>query len=106
MRDPFARAFYSSNAWRECREAYRKSAGNLCENCLKSGMIEAGSKTKPLQVHHIKELTPQNINDPNITLNWGNLMLLCDACHKKMHKRKRRYEIGEDGGLRIESTPP
>lgn len=100
MRDGFAREFYSSNAWRECRENYRKSVGNLCENCLRSGLIEPG-----IEVHHIKKLTPENIGDPRITLCWDNLELLCDRCHKLAHKRKRRFEIDENGRLTIRDTP-
>lgn len=100
MRDPFARAFYSSNAWANCREAYRKSVGNLCENCLKNGLIEPGT-----EVHHIKKLTPQNINDPNVTLCWNNLELLCDECHKAAHKKKRRFVIDKHGALTIRDTP-
>ena len=100
MRDAFARQFYSSGAWAECRELYRKSVADLCENCLKNGMI-----TPAEGVHHKIRLTPQNINNPAVTLNWENLEALCEKCHKIAHKRKRRYQIGADGKLRIKDTP-
>ena len=100
MRDPFARQFYSSGAWADCREAYRKSIGNLCENCLKNGQINPVD-----EVHHKIRLTPQNINDPNVTLNWKNLEGLCERCHKLAHKRKRRYNVDESGRLSILDTP-
>lgn len=100
MRDPFARQFYSSGAWRECRKAYRKSVGNLCENCLKIGKI-----TPADEVHHKIRLTPKNINDPNITLNWDNLQALCETCHKSLRKMKRRYNVDESGRLSILDAP-
>ena len=100
VRDAFARRFYSSGAWADCRAAYRESVANLCENCLKCGMI-----TPADEVHHKIRLTPANINDPTVTLNWENLEALCEKCHKLAHKRKRRYQVGEDGELRIRDTP-
>ena len=100
MRDLFARKFYSSGAWADCREAYRKSVGNLCESCLKMGQISPVD-----EVHHKIRLTPQNIDDPNVTLNWKNLEALCEKCHKLAHKKKRRWMVGEDGELTIRDTP-
>lgn len=100
MREEFARQFYSSGSWANCREGYRKSVGNLCENCLKNGMIEPAQ-----EVHHKIKLTPKNINNPNVTLNWDNLEALCGKCHKAAHKRKRRYRIDESGRLKIRGTP-
>ena len=38
-------------------------------------------------MHHIIELTPDNINNPSISLNPRNLMLLCNDCHNKLHHR-------------------
>ena len=71
----FARKFYKSRAWKDCREAYFISQHGLCERCPGAGKI----------VHHIIELTPENINDPNITLNWELLQLLCQECHNQEH---------------------
>ena len=93
----FAKGFYTSKAWVDCREAYRRSVGGLCERCLKNGLITAG-----VIVHHKIHLTPDNINDPNITLNWGNLELLCRDCHADEHTRhKRRYRVDERGRVTI-----
>lgn len=33
------------------------------------------------EVHHIIELNPNNVNDPNICLNESNLQSLCHECH-------------------------
>ena len=51
----FARAFYQSRAWKDCREAYRKSVGGLCESCLAAGIYTPGKV-----VHHRQPLTPDN----------------------------------------------
>ena len=50
------------------------------------------------EVHHIKFITPNNINDPSITLNWNNLVALCREHHRARHgARQRRYEVDEWG---------
>ena len=72
----FAQAFYKSRAWRDCRKAYKASRiqadGGLCEVCHEAlGYI----------VHHKIQLTPENINDPSITLNPALLSYECKACH-------------------------
>lgn len=100
MRREFARAFYSGGAWKKCRALYAKSVGGVCERCIKKGMI------KPIdEVHHKIALTPENINDPEITLNWNNLEGLCETCHKTMRKNKKRYFVGEDGRITIPTSP-
>ena len=92
MRD-FAKAFYTSQAWANTRAAYAKSVGYLCEECAKEG------KTVPGEiVHHKIHLTPQNITNPDITLNFQNLEYVCRECHAKIHsRRKRRFSIDENG---------
>lgn len=91
----FAKAFYSSTAWKLTREAYRKSVGGLCESCLSKGQYKAGEI-----VHHKVHLTPNNINDPSISLNFENLCLLCRDCHGKEHDKViRRYKVDELGRI-------
>ena len=54
-------------------------------------------------VHHKKPITPENITDPNVTLSFDNLELVCRDCHAKEHeiiyarKRNRRYTVDKDG---------
>ena len=68
----FAAAFYNSPAWRSTRVNFMKSRAYLCERCMKEG------RYKPAEiVHHKVYLTPENINNPAITLNWDNLEALC-----------------------------
>ena len=75
MAKEFAKAFYKSKAWLECRAAYIQSVFGLCEKCQRPGWI----------VHHKETLTPANINDPNVTLNWDRLEYLCIDCHNGEH---------------------
>lgn len=75
MAKEWAKAFYKSKVWQQCREGYIASVFGLCERCQRPGYI----------VHHKELLTPQNINDPEVTLNWEKLEYLCQDCHNKEH---------------------
>lgn len=90
----FARIFYSSKAWKDCRKAYTKSKGGLCERCLSNGLITPGEI-----VHHKIHLTPDNISNEDITLNWNNLQLLCRDCHAATHKPAKRFSVDEMGRI-------
>ena len=106
MAQEFARAFYDSPAWRSTRDTYRQLKRGLCEDCLARGVI-----TPATEVHHIEPLTPQNITDPLIALNYDNLALLCHACHVARHatldkstragrkRAQRRYFVRPDGSV-------
>lgn len=80
MAKDFATPFYNSSAWRACRAAYIKKRYGLCEDCLARGDITPG-----VIVHHIIPITPDNINNPGITLSFSNLRLLCRDCHAAVH---------------------
>ena len=84
LSESFARDFYRSWQWTKCRKGYKKSKGGLCERCWSKGLIVPGD-----EVHHKIKLTPENLNDPAIALNWDNLELLCKACHMEEHNRTR-----------------
>lgn len=92
MAKDYAIAFYNSEAWISCRKAYAKSVGGLCEDCARRGIITAGKV-----VHHIRHITPDNISDPNVTLNWDNLRLVCQDCHAAEHAAEQRFVVGKDG---------
>lgn len=93
MAKEFSRAFYDSKAWQNTRNEYKKYRGGLCEVCWSKGIIKAGEI-----VHHKTELTPSNIDDPDIALGWDNLQLVCRECHAEIHdRRQRRYKIDELG---------
>ena len=97
-RAPEIEAFYVSWAWRKCRKAFAESKGNVCERCLKRGIIEVGSRDRPLEVHHKVPLTVHNIHDPTVTFAWDNLELLCKSCHdEERERREKRWRISPDG---------
>lgn len=93
MAKEWATWFYNSKAWEECRLAFLQSKFFICERCGAPAII----------AHHKKYLTPKNINDPEITLNWDNLEALCQDCHNKEHMGKgaTREDVmfGENGDL-------
>ena len=92
----WAEAFYKSRQWKDTREAYARSKRWLCEDCLKKGRITAGEI-----VHHIKPLTPDSIQSPEISLSWNNLKLVCRECHAKEHGCTKRYKVDEMGRVII-----
>lgn len=73
MAKPFARSFYASKAWRAARQQALRRDSYTCCMC-------GGHAT---EVHHIIELTPENIADPRIALNVDNLQSLCHDCHTR-----------------------
>lgn len=92
---PFAKSFYRSKAWQKTRAAYAKSKAGLCERCLARGIYTPGEI-----VHHKEYITPENLSDPMIALNWDNLELLCRQCHADEHEhRTTRYAVDEMGRI-------
>lgn len=92
----WAEKFYKSKEWNKCRSAFIQERiatdGGICQMCNEhNGYI----------VHHIKELTPENIDDPNITLNFNNLQYVCKRCHDEHHgyfcPNKNRIYFDENG---------
>lgn len=95
MAKEFAKKFYSSKAWLSCRDSYIDKRvlidGGLCEKCHEEpGYI----------VHHVTELTPNNISNPLIALNHDNLQYVCKKCHDKEHGvfcNTKNYYFSESG---------
>ena len=101
MARDFARAFYNSAAWQRCRAAYIEHVHGLCERCHRPGWI----------VHHKCYLTPANIDDPSVTLNFDNLEYLCQDCHNAEHGGDHKaikdgLYFDEFGDLRAVKAPP
>lgn len=71
MAKEWAQAFYHSKAWRAIRKRALIRDGFTCRFC----------GARATAVDHIKELTPENIGDPSISLNLDNLQSLCHDCH-------------------------
>jgi len=93
MAKDYARNFYNSKQWEQTQAAYMSSKNYICERCGDMARV----------VHHIKPITPYNINDVNITLNWSNLMALCHNCHQAIHGNTQTTAKGlmfdENGNL-------
>lgn len=89
MAQPWAKQFYESQAWKKTRAAYAATQHGLCERCRKRGLIVKGDI-----VHHRTWLTPDNITDTGITLNFANLELLCMECHNVEHNSKPQIRHG------------
>lgn len=80
-------SFYCSDEWLDFRVVVIAERLNICEDCRK--YIK---NPKELQVHHITELTLENVNDYNISLNKDNVKVLCHSCHDKKHRRFGSYQ--------------
>lgn len=82
MAQDFAKWLYTSKPWIEFRFNLIIERGPKCQRCNKV-MLD----TSKLIGHHKIPLTPNNINDLNITLNKDNVELICFKCHNVEHKR-------------------
>ena len=76
MAKDWAKRFYNGDQWRTCRNGYIQERiridGGMCQVCRKNlGFI----------VHHKIILTPLNIRDPEVSLNWKHLSYECKDCH-------------------------
>lgn len=93
---PWAERFYKSKKWQKCRAAFiaERTAidGGLCQRCReRSGYI----------VHHKEPLTKDNINNPDVSLNFNNFEFVCHKCHNKIHGvkfcRQRKFYFDSEG---------
>ena len=91
----WAERFYKGTNWQQLRDTIMKRDGYLCQDCKARGKI-----TPAEEVHHIIELTPNNINDASITLNPDNLVSLCRECHRQRHGAKR-WKVDANGNVII-----
>lgn len=80
MARDFARTFYKSKQWEDTRNAYMRMGDGLCEPCLRNGDYVPAEI-----VHHKIHLSPDNINDPEVTLSFKNLERVCRKCHAESH---------------------
>lgn len=93
----WAKSLYKSKKWQALREQAMQRDARLCVDCFKKNRI-----TPAEEVHHVIELTPDNINNPAIALNLDNLVCLCRECHAARHDHsKKRYRVDEFGRVLI-----
>lgn len=95
MAREFAKDFYKSQAWIKTRAAFLNSKMHICERCEnRNGMGNI--------VHHKIYITEDNIDDPEITLNWDNFECLCQTCHNREHHREE--DEATAGGLMFDAS--
>ena len=97
MKD-WAGVLYNTKKWQRLRKSIWQRDKGLCQECLKKGIIKQGEA-----VHHIIELTPDNVLDPEVALNPNNLETLCRDCHAEKHGKDKgmRYKVDELGRVII-----
>ena len=100
MAKDYAKSFYTSKEWIKCRIGYMLSQNYICERCGNTAMI----------CHHKVYITPDNIDNPDITLNWNLLEALCQDCHNAEHHKKpitrNGLDFDKDGNLIQIFVPP
>lgn len=74
--------FYTSKEWYDFRLRIIAERGPRCEHCKE--LIE---ESKDIIIHHIIELTEENVGDVSISLNPDNVEIVCFDCHNKIHLR-------------------
>ena len=89
----WAKTFYKSKNWELCRASKLREVHGICERC--GGIAKV--------VHHKIYLTPDNIDDPTVTLDHANLEALCQDCHNREHHGGEPpnlgYSFDEDGNI-------
>ena len=97
MARDFAKQFYNSSAWKKARMMCLSKNHGICQRCGKT------FPSKDLIIHHRVHLTPDNINDPEITLNQNNLECICWSCHSIEHGNKndlnKEFVFDDDGNI-------
>lgn len=98
MAKEWAKSFYNSGEWKEARQRALRRDGFTCHYCGATAT----------EVHHIIELTKDNISDTSVSLNQDNLMSLCHACHAALTMQEHgikdmdcgiEYHFDGDGNL-------
>ncbi len=74
-------AFYCRKDYLTLAQYCKIKSGGICARC--GGVFDIDE----LRPHHITELTLDNIDDVNITLNPANIEVLCHDCHNAVHAR-------------------
>ena len=74
--------FYNSRIWRNFSKLLKIQNNYMCDKCNNVVL-----STKKLISHHKIELTEDNVDDDNISLNKNNIDIICYDCHNRVHNR-------------------
>ncbi len=91
-------SFYGKEVWQKFRMLIINQRGLRCEYCS-----EPVAKAMDLTLHHIKELTPENVSNAMISLNPDNVMVVHFDCHNKIHNR---FGYQSERGVYVLYGPP
>lgn len=99
------KTFYASEAWQTFRlitisERVERDGALICDYCH-----EQIAKSRDAHLHHIIELTPENVRDVNIALNPDNIMVVHAGCHNKIHGRTWGQYRPERGAYLVYGPP-
>ena len=78
----YAKAFYKGKQWKKISRLYMEQQHYICERCGGVATI----------CHHRKYISPANINNPAITLNFDNLEALCVKESAELEEYKKAIE--------------
>jgi len=74
--------FYCSKPWRDLSYSLKIKANGKCNRCGET-LLDFSK----LIGHHKKELTEDNVDNPEIALNPELIEIICHLCHNKEHRR-------------------
>jgi predicted kinase len=89
-------SFYTSDDWKLCKyqvlqERVKEDGTVYCEHCgkpiIKEFNPQSNENANAMIFHHKKELTQDNFNDYNISLNPENIAIVHFKCHNQIHDR-------------------
>lgn len=79
--------FYKDKKWILFRVDIITSREPICWHCKKPFLAD-----DVIIVHHKEELTIENVNDYNISLNPDNVEMVHHLCHNQIHSKRFGYE--------------
>ncbi len=78
--------FYKSRVWTNFRSIVISGRPPVCQHCNKPFKPD-----DTIVVHHIEELTLNNVNDYDIALNPKNVLVIHHTCHNDIHGKRYGY---------------
>ncbi len=85
---------YNTTGWRKVRD-WKLHQSPVCEECLKKGIVNAGSKESPLNVHHKNSPFKNGKVDYELLYDIDNLETLCPKCHAEIHNKEQGHKSPE-----------
>jgi predicted kinase len=92
-------AFYCRKEYLSLAQQCKVASGGTCARC--GGTFDIAD----LRPHHKIELTLDNIDDVNITLNPDNIEVLCYKCHDEIHPHKFGHIVGQKHVYVVHGSP-